>query len=289
MSTSPPAVSGWGFTLPDWGGYNVMRKDAQSDWQKSIDWQERMSNTSWQRATADMQAAGINPMLAVHQGGASTPQAGQIKPVTPPAAQSNQQLQTAAQTELIQATADKERATAENLRGIEREHKGASIEQMQQQISESMERIMDIRASVGERTASAARQHQQVENLRAELPRIKADTARIVEQMKNFAANTSLTGTQEKEAQQRIKQNLPEIERLQRDLQLAISRIQQPGHELDADVRQSFIGILGKYIQAVVPAIPLIGFWRGSTKTKGPETSGIIHKGTSGNPTVHRR
>lgn len=35
--------------------------------------QERMSNTSYQRAVADMKQAGINPMLSFMQGGASSP------------------------------------------------------------------------------------------------------------------------------------------------------------------------------------------------------------------------
>lgn len=40
---------------------------------EQMDFQERMSNTAWQRAIADMRKAGINPMLSVSQGAASSP------------------------------------------------------------------------------------------------------------------------------------------------------------------------------------------------------------------------
>lgn len=67
--------------------YLTWQRNTMSAWQDR-DFQERMSNTAYQRATEDMKAAGINPLLAVMKGGATTPggamgNAGQASSVAP--------------------------------------------------------------------------------------------------------------------------------------------------------------------------------------------------------------
>ena len=56
-------------------------QEAKRSAKRQMEFQASMSNTSYQRAMADMKAAGLNPMLAYKMGGASTPAGAMYNPV----------------------------------------------------------------------------------------------------------------------------------------------------------------------------------------------------------------
>lgn len=96
------AIGGLGSLLGGAQAQRAARKEAQRNRQ----FQERMRNTEWQAAVADMEAAGINPALAYSQGGASTPggsMAAQQDFGTPAVSTAMQQKRLAADLKLIKA------------------------------------------------------------------------------------------------------------------------------------------------------------------------------------------
>lgn len=85
----------------------VSNSSARKEAKKNRAFQERMSNTEYQRSVVDMRAAGINPMLAFMKGGASTPPgatAQQHDPVSPAVNTAITAIRTKAELENLLAT-----------------------------------------------------------------------------------------------------------------------------------------------------------------------------------------
>lgn len=86
------ALIGAGISL---AGGLLQNRSARSQASQQMAFQDRMSSTSYQRGMKDMKKAGLNPILAYKQGGATSP-AGSMAPVINPAKDIGVQVASAA-------------------------------------------------------------------------------------------------------------------------------------------------------------------------------------------------
>jgi len=176
-------------------------------------WEERMSNTSWQRGVQDMLKAGINPMLSVSQGGASTPNvsAATVQPEDAMARGVSSAGSKAAQMLTLENLAQQTRKTSEEADSLNIRN---TIDAWQLPYAEQM---------------SANRREQET-----------AQTAQIKQQTQSLIASANLTKAQEAQ----LRQMLPEL-LARAKAEKELSRLQIPSAKAEADLWTN-VGEAGK-------------------------------------------
>lgn len=165
-------------------------------------WLKSMSDTSYQRSTQDMLAAGLNPMLGFSQGGASTPgsSAATVEPnmaMSRATSSASMKAMQVAQLELTTQQARKAAAEADYTTA----HTAAEVPQLQfrsHQTSNRMSAEVDkIVAEInqlhktGELTdAQASQAHAQASQLREMLPYLK-EASGIETQLKKYQTSSA--------------------------------------------------------------------------------------------------
>nr|UXQ87993.1 MAG: DNA pilot protein [Microvirus sp.] len=132
------AIGGW---LSNKGAKDRNKEQVQEARRKEA-FQERMSSTAYQRSMDDMRKAGLNPILAYSQGGASTPQGAEASiedTVAPAVSSAKQGLLLKQELDNMRAREELDRSSAQKER-MDGYLKGNQMNLVDQQLLESRER-----------------------------------------------------------------------------------------------------------------------------------------------------